>query len=566
MKKQIIIGLSLALTGFLHGQEPGDYLHINIGGGLHNLSCTMPNGTEKAQPGYTLNAAYSHFFTPNWGLQIGLGIESFSALSTQNYMTGTPEVDTDGDSYIFRITYKDWKEKQQALFVEIPIAIQYRHNLGNKFGLIGSVGGKISNAISGSYNTAGGQIVTSGYYSKWNVEFKNMPQHGFTTITTNYKGDLSLKPSYMAVADLGGLIKLSERTDFYIGGYFNYGLNNILKADSKLVYQKDGTYNGTFASAQTTKVNPISVGVKLGLYLHLGKNTPKAIIKDTITDKDGDGVPDYRDKCPDTPKEAIGFVDKNGCLLDTDGDGVPDYLDKCPNTPAEAKSMVDKNGCPLDSDGDGVPDYLDKCPGTPKEAFGLVDKQGCPLDTDGDGVPDYLDKCPGTVVEARGKVDQKGCPLDTDGDGIPDYLDKCPTIAGLASNNGCPEVKKEVKILFKRALQGIKFQSGKYFIQPVSFQLLNDIATALQNNPSYLIEIQGHTDNIGKPETNKILSENRAQSVKSYLESKGVDSKRLTSHGYGDVVPVADNSTSSGRTLNRRVEFIVSFEKVVPGN
>jgi OOP family OmpA-OmpF porin len=67
-------------------------------------------------------------------------------------------------------------------------------------------------------------------------------------------------------------------------------------------------------------------------------------------------------------------VDAVGCPLDTDGDGVPDYLDKCPGTPNGAP--VDASGCPLDSDGDGVPDYLDKCPGTPRGV--PVDETGCP--------------------------------------------------------------------------------------------------------------------------------------------------------------------------------------------
>jgi len=67
-------------------------------------------------------------------------------------------------------------------------------------------------------------------------------------------------------------------------------------------------------------------------------------------------------------------VDGNGCPIDSDGDGVPDYLDKCPDTP---KGMaVDANGCP-DTDGDGVPDNLDKCPGTPRGV--PVDATGCPL-------------------------------------------------------------------------------------------------------------------------------------------------------------------------------------------
>jgi outer membrane protein OmpA-like peptidoglycan-associated protein len=184
------------------------------------------------------------------------------------------------------------------------------------------------------------------------------------------------------------------------------------------------------------------------------------------------------------------------------------------------------------------------------------------LDTDGDGVADYLDKCPGTPVEARGKVDQNGCPRDTDGDGIPDYLDKCPTIVGVAANNGCPEIKKEVRTLFQKALQGIQFESAKYVIKPVSYGILNQIANVLILNNSYLIEIQGHTDNAGKPETNLILSDKRAEAVRLYLASKGIDEKRMSSKGYGDTKPVASNKTSKGKALNRRVEFVVSFEQV----
>lgn len=96
---------------------------------------------------------------------------------------------------------------------------------------------------------------------------------------------------------------------------------------------------------------------------------------------------------------------------DSDGDGVPDDKDRCPNTPRGVK--VDEFGCPLDSDGDGVPDYLDKCPDTPRGV--AVDQWGCPikddvkiiLDSDGDGIPDDRDDCPGTPKGAR--VNERGC-------------------------------------------------------------------------------------------------------------------------------------------------------------
>lgn len=290
-------------------------------------------------------------------------------------------------------------------------------------------------------------------------------------------------------------------------------------------------------------------------------NTPLGVQVDSVgcpVDSDKDGVPDYLDKCPDTPVGVA--VDSVGCPFDDDNDGVPNYLDKCPNTPAQV--IVDSVGCPIDTDGDGVSDYLDKCPGTPVEAYGMVDSVGCPFDTDGDGVPDYLDKCPNTPKEAYQAIDEHGCPIDTDGDGIPDYLDKCPTSPGPASNYGCPELKREVTNLFKRAMQGIQFETGKDIIKKASYPILNQIVDVMKENPTYNLAINGHTDDVGNDEFNQGLSERRAASVRRYLINQGIEDERMTSQGYGETRPIADNKTAKGRALNRRVEFEVSFKTV----
>lgn len=271
-------------------------------------------------------------------------------------------------------------------------------------------------------------------------------------------------------------------------------------------------------------------------------------------DSDKDGVEDKLDKCPNTPLGVT--VDANGCPLDEDKDGVPDYLDKCPSTPAGVQ--VDTLGCPIDKDGDGVADYLDKCADTPKEAE--VDENGCPKDTDGDGVADYLDKCPGTPAAAKGYVDENGCPTDKDGDGVFDFEDKCPETPGIKENKGCPEIKAEVKQLFKKALNGIQFETGKAKIKgKASFAILDDVVKVMQENPAYKLNIGGHTDNVGKPDKNMQLSKERAASVRDYLISKGVEESRLASAGYGDTQPVADNKTAKGRAENRRVAFVVEF-------
>lgn len=294
--------------------------------------------------------------------------------------------------------------------------------------------------------------------------------------------------------------------------------------------------------------------------------TPRGVAVDSVgcpVDEDHDGVPDYLDHCLGTPAAAIGLVDSVGCPLDSDGDGVPDYLDECPNTPRESfRIYLDERGCPRDSDGDGVPDYKDKCPDTPEAAWGLVDEDGCPLDSDDDEVPDYLDKCPDTPIEALGFVDENGCDLDSDNDGVPDYKDECRSVPGPKANKGCPVVKREVRQLLQKAMQGIEFETGKATIKQKSFPLLDQIAATFIENKNYIIEVQGHTDNTGKDEVNRKLSDKRANAVKDYLVNKGVPAARMTAVGYGPDKPIADNSTKAGRAKNRRVEFNITFEKV----
>jgi len=255
-------------TSVLSAQEPVHYLHFNVGGGFNNLSYDLQNGTQQGQFGYTANAAYSYFFTPQWGFQSGLGVQSYKAKSTLNLLTNTPATDTDGDAYQLGTDYANWKEQQKALFLEIPLVGQYRHTIGNKFRMLASAGAKISIPLQTRYKTTDGQIVTTGYYPQWNVVLSDLPQHGFGTNTSTYEGNYTLKTAYMAVADLGGLIKLSDKKDLYVGGYFNYGLNNVLTPDSKPVSEQNGTYNGVLASDLVSKVRPIAFGIKIGLYLH----------------------------------------------------------------------------------------------------------------------------------------------------------------------------------------------------------------------------------------------------------------------------------------------------------
>lgn len=258
----------------------------------------------------------------------------------------------------------------------------------------------------------------------------------------------------------------------------------------------------------------------------------------------------FDDKIDNFLKHSFGIVFSfGGKKKDSDKDGVADKYDACVNTPANV--TVDAKGCPVDGDGDGVADYLDKCADTP--AGVKVDANGCPVDSDKDGVADYMDKCSNTPASA--KVDANGCPIDTDGDGVADYMDKCPNEKGVAANNGCPEVKQAVKETVSKALKDVQFETGKAALLKTSTPILDGIATLLKANPSQVVEIAGHTDNVGSDEFNQKLSEKRAEAVKKYLVSKGVKAAQLKTVAFGETKPVSDNETQEGRAKNRRVEL-----------
>jgi outer membrane protein OmpA-like peptidoglycan-associated protein len=102
------------------------------------------------------------------------------------------------------------------------------------------------------------------------------------------------------------------------------------------------------------------------------------------------------------------------------------------------------------------------------------------------------------------------------------------------------------------------FDTGKSTIKPRSFKLLDQAVQVIQQHPEVdKMVIEGHTDDRGSAEFNRTLSQARAESVKSYLVSKGVEPSRLDAKGFGPDRPIASNQTAEGRAVNRRVDFII---------
>ena len=108
----------------------------------------------------------------------------------------------------------------------------------------------------------------------------------------------------------------------------------------------------------------------------------------------------------------------------------------------------------------------------------------------------------------------------------------------------------------------LKFDSGKSDISDAGASVLSRLAAVLKKYPEDRISLSGHTDNVGSEELNRVLSQQRSDSVRAFLLSQGVPQRCiLSSVGYGSEHPVADNSTAEGRALNRRVELSLTVDQ-----
>ncbi|MGH8460455.1 MAG: OmpA family protein [Stenotrophobium sp.] len=167
-----------------------------------------------------------------------------------------------------------------------------------------------------------------------------------------------------------------------------------------------------------------------------------------------------------------------------------------------------------------------------------VGADGCPLDSDGDGVPDYKDECPHTPAGA--KVLPNGCALVNDC--------RTPKDGEAVDANGCAASNSFV-------LKGVNFDFDSARLTEDSKGILDQTAETLKAYPDIKVEVAGNTDDVGSAAYNMGLSERRAESVKEYLASKGVEADRMTPVGYGKTQPLVQGTTAEDRAKNRRVEL-----------
>jgi len=322
-------------------------------------------------------------------------------------------------------------------------------------------------------------------------------------------------------------------------------------------------------------------------------------------DGDGDGVYDAEDLCFSTPTGVE--VDDDGCQIhkivaiqsqpvshDADGDGVLDNDDCCPRT--ALGSTVDEHGCAL------IEIDLSRSVVPFEFSSAKLSEVGKKIWIN---IAEQIKQFPGVVVELSGHTDSKGSDefnrrlslkrsqaveqflLDAGVKSaqlrVKAYGESSPvasndvdegrsknrrveahllqSVKQISAAEGLPESCKQITE-DKNIVEDFSLESVTTSFDAYGFQLLSDsaketwkkVADRLIDDPDLQVELAGYSDNSGNEELNQQLSQQRAESVREYLVSLGVDEGRLKAVGYGEEDPIADNSTVAGREANRRVE------------
>jgi outer membrane protein OmpA-like peptidoglycan-associated protein len=192
-----------------------------------------------------------------------------------------------------------------------------------------------------------------------------------------------------------------------------------------------------------------------------------------------------------------------------------------------------------DQDKDGIFDNFDRCPLLPEDKDGFEDSDGCPdTDNDHDGIVDALDQCMMQPETINQHLDEDGCPDER----------PAPPADEHAEEGQLLEINERVF-----------FKHNESELLSKSFPVLQKVASLLKRYPQIEeLRVEGHTDDTGGKAFNQQLSQARAESVRAYMISLGVQPQRLVAKGFGDERPVASNDTSTGRALNRRVNFRIT--------
>lgn len=276
--------------------DQGSSLQFYLGGAYSSMGYRLQDGKNLGHIGGEASVRYAYFFTPEWGLSVGVDFSTYGSRGKLNtLLQWDGQIDTDGESYNHRAITHDWKEDQRTYMLSIPLTAQYQHRFNDKIGIFAALGGFVGLPVSSNYRLVSGALEHRGYYPQWNLELYDLSNHDFYTehigeAFSKEPKKLSLKQISAGIKmDLGVIVPLNDKIDLFAGVYGSVVCNDLQSEQHELGWQKTGftdyrqhafmpTYEGIVNSTYTDAVRPWNVGIKVGIHFRPAKKAPKPVL------------------------------------------------------------------------------------------------------------------------------------------------------------------------------------------------------------------------------------------------------------------------------------------------
>jgi len=513
-------------------------LQFNLGGGIHSLQYTPANGNHTLGFGGLVEAQYQLMFNHHLGLGLGVQAGCLNASSAYNYVMRQNNVMLPGALYtadVVTTNFYNWKEQQTVVPVSIPAQLIIRAPISIKTAFQMGLGATFNFPVKGNFHTVRGQYTREAYMSRTNVTYGDgIQNHLLGNYTADEEGELDLSKIYVGIlADLGFVFNLSEGTGLYLGVYGDYApsnINNAADVNAPLFNynEQQGVYNyqGVFASDRTDKVNPLEVGIKIGLRFGMGKDV------------------DWREK-EEARLAAIAQAraDSIAAAEAAEAARLAAELKAREEAAARAKAEAEARAkAQADSIAAAHAAELAKAKAAADKAKAEADKAKAEADR-AKAEADSLARAK-AEAEARAKAEAEA---------------RAKADAEARARAKAEQKAREEAAFVAGFSDTAYFETGKDM--PIFGQLNEDswdnLKEIMDKHPEINVVVTGHTDNVGNDATNLALSKRRAENIKKMLVSKGISDSRVKAVGKGETNPIAPNSTKEGRAKNRRIEITI---------
>ncbi len=528
-KFSVAISLFFAAITLVNAQEtvvPSPFSIRLFGSPLStNITSDKYAAEEKTAFGYNFGGDLVYTFYQgkkvSLNASLGLGLTNYNALRKTDFKnelwTSEYESTINGNqTFYLTETAVGINEKQNRMFLDIPVKLGIDYALTEKLSAYATVGVAYGSPLNAKYsNTA--SITRTGFYPDYNallfdVDVPGSPYFYPTNKAVTGSGEIAQTANFSAEGALGAKYKITPTIALFAGAKLMHGLQNVKTSPAEFILAKSADALNSLAN-RADELQTRAFGLEIGVQFGFAKKVKPAPIKE---------VPVV---LPVKKDSIIPVVKKDTVVIPVVKKVEIEGIELTCKV-VEAGTLAPVNATMLIKSG------------------GQLIKT---LQTDNNGLIKVVipeGKLYNVEVTAAGYVPQN---QTVDFTNVPRGVKKEIVLD--------PIVKIVKNLVFK--FKNVNFNTGTADLTPESLEILDMVSAILVENPKLQIEVSGHTDNQGNPAYNLRLSSHRANAVMKYLVSKGAKPEQLKAIGFGQTKWIASNLTPEGRAENRRVEFKV---------